>query len=111
MIDTFVKILNDRIIDQLKTKFAIIDAEKRRIYLRHFLTQIEIERKIDFFVASVSVIETKRIRNDFELQATLSLKEKLKFKFSKIYFENIQKIFDKYIRKCVNKLDFKSNIY
>ena len=53
MIDEFVKILNNRIIDQLKIKFAIIEIEKRRIHLRHFLTQIEIERKIIFFVVSV----------------------------------------------------------
>ena len=38
MIDTFVETLNDRIIDQLKTRFAIINAEKRRIHLRHLLT-------------------------------------------------------------------------
>ena len=48
MIDTFVKTLNDLIIDQLKPKFVTIDVEKRRIYLRHLLTQ------------------AKRIRNDFE---------------------------------------------
>ena len=59
MIDTFVKFLNDRIIDQLETKFAIINAKKRRIYLRHLLTQTKIEREIDFFVASVTKIETK----------------------------------------------------
>ena len=66
MIDTFVKILNNRIIDKLKTKFAAIDVEKQRIYLRHLLTQTKIERKIDFSVVSVRKIETKRIRNDFE---------------------------------------------
>ena len=49
MINAFVKTLNNRIIDQLKTKFAIIDLKKRRIHLRHLITQIEIERKIDFF--------------------------------------------------------------
>ena len=38
IIDTFVKTLNDRIIDQLKTRFAIINVEKRRVYLRHLLT-------------------------------------------------------------------------
>ena len=38
MIDTFVRILNNRIIDQLKINFAIINAQKRRIYLRHLLT-------------------------------------------------------------------------
>ena len=38
IINTFVEILNNCIIDQLKTKFAIINAEKRRIYLRHLLT-------------------------------------------------------------------------
>ena len=38
IIDIFVKILNDCIIDQLKTRFAIINAEKCRIYLRHLLT-------------------------------------------------------------------------
>ena len=81
--------MNDRIIDQLKTKFAMIDVEKRRIHLRHLLTQVEIERKIDFFVVSVRKIETKRIQNDFEQQIVLSLKKKFKFKISKIYFENI----------------------
>ena len=111
IIDTFVKNLNDRIIDQLKTKFAIINVKKRRIYLQHLLTQTKSEREIDFFVASMTKIETKRIRNDFEQQAALSLKKKLKFKISKIYFENIQKSFDKYISKCVNKFDFKSIIY
>ena len=89
----------------------MIDAEKRRTHLRHLLTQVEIERKIDFFVASARKIETKRIRNNFEQQVILSLKKRLKFKISKIYFENIQKSFDKYIRKCVNKFDFKSTIY
>ena len=111
MIDIFVKTLNDRIIDQLKTRFAMINAEKRRIHLRHLLTQAEIERKIDVFVASVREIETKRIRNDFVQQIALSLKKKLKSKISKIYFKNIQKIFDKYISKCVSKFDFKSIIY
>ena len=111
MIDTFIKILNNRIIDQLKTKFAIIDVEKRRIHLRHFSAQIEIERKIDFFLVSVSVIETKRIRNDFEQQTIPSLKKRLKFKISKVYFENIQRFFDKFSRKCVNKFYVKSNIY
>ena len=38
VIDRFVRILNDHIIDQLKVKFAIIKVEKRRIYLRHLLT-------------------------------------------------------------------------
>ena len=38
MIDTFVKTLNNRIINQLKTKFAIIDVEKRRVYLQQLLT-------------------------------------------------------------------------
>ena len=52
IIDTFVEILKNRIIDQLETKFAIIDVEKRRIHFRHLLTQTEIERKIDFFVVS-----------------------------------------------------------
>ena len=55
--------------------------------------------------------ETKRIRNDFEHQTVLLLKKKFKFKISKIYFENIQKNFDKYMRKCVNKFDFKLTIY
>ena len=103
--------MNDRIIDQLKTKFAMINVEKRRIHLRHLLTQTEIERKIDFFVASARKIETKRIRSDLEQQTTLSLKKKVKFKISKIYFENVQKNFDKNIRKCVTKFDFKSTIY
>ena len=38
IIDTFVKILNNRIIDRLKTRFVIINVKKRRIYLRHLLT-------------------------------------------------------------------------
>ena len=111
MIDISVETLNNRIIDQLKTEFAIINAEKRRIYLWHLLTQTKIERKIEFSVASVTKIETKRIRSDFEQQATLSLKKRLKFKISIIYFENIQKFFDKYIWKFFNEFDFKSIIY
>ena len=75
MINIFIEILKDRITDQLKTKFAIIDAEKRRIHLRHLLTQTEIEREIDFFVVSVAEIETKCIRNDFEMRTILSLKK------------------------------------
>ena len=58
--------MNNRIIDQLKTKFAIINAKKRRIYLRHLLTQTKVEREIDFSVTSMTEIEIKRIRNDFE---------------------------------------------
>ena len=77
MIDTFVKTLNDR--DQLKTKFAIIIAKKRRIHLRHVLTQTLVERDIDFSVASITEFETKRIRNDLEQQAALSLKKRRKF--------------------------------
>ena len=69
LIDTFVKTLNKLIIDQLETKIAIINVEKRRTHLRHLLTQTKIERKIDFFVVFAQEIETKRIRNDFELQA------------------------------------------
>ena len=38
MSDPFVKFLNNCIIDQLKTKLAIIDVEKAQIYLRHLLT-------------------------------------------------------------------------
>ena len=72
------------------------------------MTQTKIEREIDFSVASVTEIEMKRIRSDFEQQTALSLKKKLKSKISKIYFENIQKFFDKYIRKWVNEFDFKS---
>ena len=69
----------------------MINAEKRKIYLRHLLTHAEIEREINFFVISVRKIETKRIQNDFEQQVALSLKKRLKFKISKIYFENIHK--------------------
>ena len=39
------------------------------------------------------------------------VKKRFKSKISKIYFENFQKSFDKYIRKCVNKFEFKSTIY
>ena len=39
----------------------MINIEKRQIHLRHLLTQTEIERKIDFFVAFIRKIETKRI--------------------------------------------------
>ena len=59
IIDTFIKTLNDRIVNQLKTEFVIINAKKRRIYLQHKLTQFEIEREIDSFVALVLEIETK----------------------------------------------------
>ena len=67
MIDTFVETLNNRIIDQLKIKLAIIDVKKRRIHLRHLLIQTEMKRKINCFVTFVAEIETKRIRNDFEI--------------------------------------------
>ena len=61
--NTFVKPLNNRIMDQLKTKFAIIDVEKRRIYLRHLLTQTKVEREIDFLLFLFS----KSKRNVFEV--------------------------------------------
>ena len=111
IINTFIKILDNRTANQLKAKFVIIDVEKRQIHLRHKLTQIEIEREIDFFIVSISIIETKRYRSDFDMQTTLSLKKKFKIQNSKVYFENIPKFFDKYIRKSVNTFDFKSNIY
>ena len=101
MIDIFVKILNYRIIDQLKIKFAAIDAEKRRIHLRHLLTQAEIERKLDFFVASVRRIETKRIRNNFEQQTALSLKKKSKLKSRKFILKTVKSFS---INTCENVL-------
>ena len=39
------------------------------------------------------------------------MKKELKFKTSKLYFDDIQKFFDKWIKKCANEFDFKSNIY
>ena len=84
--------MNNRIIDQLKPKFAIINVEKRRIYLRHLLTQIEIEREIDFFVVSISTIETKCIQSDLELQTTLSLKKKIIKKIRKSTSKTLKKI-------------------
>ena len=44
--------------NQFKTKFVIIDSKKRQTHLRDKLTQIEIKREIDFFLAFVLKIET-----------------------------------------------------
>ena len=93
MTDTSIKLLNNRIIDQLKTKFEIIDVEKPRTYLRPLLTKATIERKIDLFVISVRKIETKRIRSNFEQQAALSLKKDSNLKFRKF----ISKIFKHFL--------------
>ena len=39
------------------------------------------------------------------------IEKKLKFKTSELYFDDTQKFFDKWIKKCANEFDFKSNIY
>ena len=111
MTDTSVEILNDLIVDQLKKRVVIIETETRRAHLRLKLTEAEIERQIDFSVASAQKIDSKRYRANLELQTALSLKKELKFKMSKIYFHDTQKFFDKYIKECVNEFDFKSKIY
>ena len=46
-----------------------------------------------------------RILNSFIIE------KKLKFKTSKLYFDDIQKFFDKWIKEYANEFDFKSNIY
>ena len=69
MIDTFIEIFNNRIIDQLKAKFAMINDEKRRIHLRHLLTQAEIERKIDFSLH----LSQRSKRNVFEMISSSKL--------------------------------------
>ena len=88
---------------------TIIKIEKRRAHLRHRLTQIKAKKKTDF---SVIVFEiSKSFRKNVELQAIISLNKELKFKTLKLYFDNIQKFFDKWIKKCVNEFNLKSNIY
>ena len=114
IINTFVKFLNNRIIDQLKIKLAIINIKKRQIYLRYLLTQIEIEREIDFFVVSMKEIKTKRIRNDFELQTLLSLKKNQNFKFrtiiSKTFKNSSINIFENVLIYLILNLTFIKSI-
>ena len=96
-------------IKQMKQKLTIMKIEKRRLYLRHKLIQIKTEKKTNF---SVIVFEiSKSFRKNVELQAVISLKKNLKSKTSKLYFDDIQKFFDRWIKKCANEFDFKSNIY
>ena len=83
-------------IDQLKKRLQVIEAEKRRAHLRLRLAQVEIEKKIGFFIA-VSKFVSKSYRGDPELQAALSLKKELKFKASNLYFDDTQKFFDRYV--------------
>ena len=80
-------------IEQMKLKLTITKIEKRRVHLRHRLTQMKTKKKIDF---SVIVFEiSKSFRENVELQAIISLKKELKFKTSKLYFNDIQNFFDK----------------
>ena len=53
----------------------------------------------------------KSFRRNFEFQTIISLKKNLKSKTFKLYFNDIQKFFDRWIKKCANEFDFKSNIY
>ena len=83
----------DDFIEQMKQRLTIIEIEKKRVHLRHRLIQMKAKKKVDF---SVIVFEiSKSSRKNVELQAALSLKKRLKFKTSKLYFDNIQKFFDK----------------
>ena len=80
-------------IEQMKIKLTIIKIEKRRAHLRHRLIRMKTKKKTDF---SVIVFEiSKSSRKNVELQAVISLKKKLKSKTLKLYFDDIQKFFDK----------------
>ena len=80
-------------IEQMKQKLRIIEIEKKRAHLRHRLTQMKTKKKIDF---SVIVFEiSKSFRENIELQAVISLKKNLKSKTSELYFDDIQKFFNK----------------
>ena len=67
------------------------------------------QKKTDFFVAVFEL--SKSFRENVEFQATISLKKNLKSKTWKLYFDDIQKFFDKWIKERANEFDFKSNIY
>ena len=77
----------------MKIRFTIIEIEKRRAHLKHRLIQMKTKKKTDF---SVTVFEiSKSSRENAEFQAIISLKKNLKSKTSKLYFDDIQKNFDK----------------
>ena len=80
-------------IEQIKQRLTIIEIEKRSVHLRHRLIQMKTEKKIDFSVTAFEI--SKSSRENVEFQTVLSLKKKLKFKTSKLYFDDIQKFFDK----------------
>ena len=80
-------------IEKMKLKLTIIKIEKSRAHLRHKLIQMKTKKTIDF---SVIVFEiSKSSRKNVEFQAIISLKKNLKSKTSKLYFDDIQKFFDK----------------
>ena len=73
-------------IEQIKLKLTIIKIEKKRAHLRHKLTQMKTKKKFDFCVTAFEI--SKSFRKNFEFQAIISLKKKLKFKTSKLYFDD-----------------------
>ena len=80
-------------IEQMKLRLTIIEIEKKRAHLRHRLIQMKTKKKIDFFVIVFEI--SKSFRKNVEFQAIISLKKNLKSKTSKLYFDDIQKFFDK----------------
>ena len=80
-------------IEQMKLRLTIIEIEKRRVHLRHRLIQMKTKKKIDFSVIAFEI--SKSSRRDVEFRAVISLKKELKSKTSKLYFDDIQKFFDK----------------
>ena len=77
----------------MKIKLTIIKIEKKRVHLKHRLIQMKTKKKIDFFVTVFEI--SKSSRENVELQAVILLKKKLKSKTSELYFDDIQKFFDR----------------
>ena len=80
-------------IEKMKLKLTIIKIEKKRAHLRHRLTQMKTKKKTDFSGAVFEI--SKSFRENVELQAIILLKKNLKSKTSKLYFDDIQKFFNK----------------
>ena len=61
--------------------------------MRHRLAQMKTKKKTDFSVITFEI--SKSSRENVEFQAVLSLKKRLKSKTLELYFDDIQKFFDK----------------
>ena len=88
---------------------TIIKIEKKTCSSETQIDANENQKKTDFFVAVLKI--SKSFQKNVESLRVILLKKNLKSKTFKLHFDNTQKFFDKWIKKCVNELDFKSNIY